>query len=560
MHYAVHQVGGFVLGNTYEQLNLQAFSSTVALVRDDEIRRRLRERNPWWRLATGDRLAWVDSDETLREAAQHDLGFRSSVLDDVEPGGLYVLRGPRRVGKSVVIKRLIQRLLSEGVDVSRIVYLALNDFSTQDLRRALTLGREVTAHGGDDPRYWIFDEITAVPGWTAVLKDARDETPIRRDTVVVTGSSAHDLTEAERDLGAGRVGSVLNPFRLLLPMSFADVVRLRFPALPTLPETPLYGLQGPSVAAALRQLDPFVDEFDLAWQAYLEHGGFPRAVAEFARNGTVGTSFARDLRAWLAPDVTADEPADAVLLLLSLVGRRMTSPMDVSNTARELGLGRTALSTRIHRLRATMAAFPCPQIEADGTWRQRAQAKLYLIDPLLCELPAILDVGLAVADAPAKSEAALAVHVARAVNRVHPERFLEGRAAGYLRTTRRKRDRLRARPDADRRGACPHRPDREQVGLRRLEGRGARHRRVAGARDRGDEEHPRPRASGLGSSSAARSDAARIGPSAVPWPHGDDPWPCGIRSISRTPHAAGTSPPAPRCTRRRRSPRPPATA
>jgi hypothetical protein len=79
-------------------------------MRDDAIRQRLRERNPWWR-APSDPLSWSEIDETLREAEMHDLGYRPGVLDDVAPDGLFLLRGPRRVGKSVALKRLIVALL-----------------------------------------------------------------------------------------------------------------------------------------------------------------------------------------------------------------------------------------------------------------------------------------------------------------------------------------------------------------------------------------------------------------------------------------------------------------
>jgi predicted AAA+ superfamily ATPase len=374
-------------------------------------------------------------DVTLREAERHEIGYRPSVLDDVEPDGLYVLRGPRRVGKSVVVKRLIASLLKRGIEPLRIVYLPLSDFSTQDLRRALVLGRSLTTAAGDVPRFWLFDEITAVADWTKVLKDARDETPLRRDAVVLTGSSAHDLVAAQRDLGAGRAGDVADRFRLLLPMSFRDVVAGGRPEIPLPDASSPDALQTPVVAAAATRLDPWLGELDLAWQTYLEIGGFPRAVAEHMRAGRVSESFCLDLRSWLSADVTADDPPDAVLRLLSEVGRRMTSPLHVSGLADALGLGRTATTTRINRLRSSVAALSCPQIGADGTPVAGSQSKLYLLDPLLSLLPQILEPGLDVADMTRQSEAALAAALARRIERLHPGRLLEGRAIGYGRTS-----------------------------------------------------------------------------------------------------------------------------
>ena len=57
--------------------------------------------NRWWRDPTG----WPMADPDLREVEQAPFDYRANVLTDLAPGGLYVLRGPRRVGKTVEIKR-----------------------------------------------------------------------------------------------------------------------------------------------------------------------------------------------------------------------------------------------------------------------------------------------------------------------------------------------------------------------------------------------------------------------------------------------------------------------
>ncbi|MCY3837511.1 MAG: hypothetical protein OXH09_02475, partial [Gammaproteobacteria bacterium] len=55
------------------------------------------------------------------------------------------------------------------------------------------------------PRYWFFDEITGITdGWPERIKWLRDnDARFHTDTVVLTGSSASDLTAATRAL-AGR--------------------------------------------------------------------------------------------------------------------------------------------------------------------------------------------------------------------------------------------------------------------------------------------------------------------------------------------------------------------
>ena len=190
-------------------------------MRDDEIRRYLRARNPWWKLAAGggDPLGWVRQDPVLQAAATVGIQYSPALLDDVAPPGLCVVRGPRRVGKSVSCKRLIAKLC-ERPEYSpwQVIYLSVDAFRAQDLRRAFTLGRDLTALAGERPRIWILDEVTAVSGWVPLIKELRDNTELAFDAVVLTGSSARDLAEARRSLGAGRT-RLADPFRLALPMS-----------------------------------------------------------------------------------------------------------------------------------------------------------------------------------------------------------------------------------------------------------------------------------------------------------------------------------------------------
>jgi predicted AAA+ superfamily ATPase len=404
-------------------------------MRDDELRQRFRDRNPWWLFgAGGDVLGWTERDVTLTGVTPYDVGYEPPALDGIGEGDLCVLRGPRRVGKSVALKRHVRRLLSNDVRPEQIIYLALNDFSARDLRRALTIGRALTRSVGDNPRYWLFDEITAVKGWAPIIKDARDETPLAHDTVILTGSSAVDLSEARSTLGAGRSGQATRRFRLLLPMSFRNFLSCTGRELPEVPRLSPTELQGPPAKGFVEQLEPFVDEIDLAWQEYCEVGGFPRAVGELQKQGRISDAFCHDLVDWLAPDVMPDEPQDSVLTLLSTLGSRMTSPLDVKNTAAQIGLSREQLRVRLNRLVHTIAGMWCHQINADGHTVANSQSKFYLLDPLLVRLPHLLDPAHPVPDMTKVTEAALAGSLARAIDFHQHGRLLEGRALGYVRT------------------------------------------------------------------------------------------------------------------------------
>jgi hypothetical protein len=58
---------------------------------------------------------------------------------------------------------------------------------------------------------------------------------------------------------------------------------------------PPWQLQSPASRVAAMSTELHIDELDLAWQAYLSSGGFPRAVAEYHRLGRVSDAFLGDL-------------------------------------------------------------------------------------------------------------------------------------------------------------------------------------------------------------------------------------------------------------------------
>jgi predicted AAA+ superfamily ATPase len=57
---------------------------------------------------------WQRDDPDLRVASAAPFAYRSVALSDLTAGGLYVLRGPRRAGKSTEIKHAISDLLASS--------------------------------------------------------------------------------------------------------------------------------------------------------------------------------------------------------------------------------------------------------------------------------------------------------------------------------------------------------------------------------------------------------------------------------------------------------------
>lgn len=324
------------------------------------------------------------------------------------------------------------------VDPRQVIHVPCDGMRDRDLRRVLTLGRDMTRvvdRNRSRPRVWLLDEVSAINGWTSVLKAARDGTDFGDDTVVATGSRWQAGEDVEGNLLAGRAGhGSLRRVRHLLPMTFRDFIHATRSSL-VVPEAVHPGaIQDGEAAERIEALRFEVDGYDLAWQDYLTCGGFPRAVAEHATLGEVSIGFIRDLAAWLRRDVDPDAPPESLPLLLAALTTRASSPLNVRATSAELGLTRTAATVRLNRLVSTFAALWCPQRGDDGGAIPGAQAKLYPTDPLLAWLPHRLRAGLAGPDMTVLSEMAIGVALARAIDTLDAGRWVAGDTIGYTRT------------------------------------------------------------------------------------------------------------------------------
>jgi len=412
-------------------------------MRDDEIRTRLREQNPWWRavVSGGDLLAWVRTDSTLRSRNAFDLGYRSDLLDDVAAGPtddkLIVLHGPRRIGKSVLLKDTVAALCGrDDIDPRQIIYLPADGMRAGDLNRVAKLGRELTRSVGEVPRIWLLDEVTGIADWTETIKYLRDNTQFGSDTVICTGSSWDENAQIERDLLAGRAGATsTRRSRLLHPMSFRAVLAATRGQVPVPDTVPPWSLQDVEARIGVESLELFIDDLDLAWQAYLTSGGFPRAVAEHHHNGEVSDAFFHDLAAWLHRDVDSAAAQDSVARLLGELQTRSTAPLNRNDMAQDLGyVNRQTFDVRLNRLVRTFAAIWCHQVDEAGNRVAGAQSKLYLTDPILAWLGARTRSGMPEPDFSHLTEACLAVAMARAIDATESGRWLANDSIGYLRT------------------------------------------------------------------------------------------------------------------------------
>ncbi len=396
-----------------------------------EMERRL-ARTAWWS-SPGD---WVQGDPDLHRASRSSFEYTAGVVRNLVSGGLYLLRGPRRVGKSVEVKKAILGLIQGGEDPRRILHVAADNLAARDLRTVVAAADTACRAKGD--RFWFIDEITAIAdGWQSEIKWLRDNDPrFSRDTVVLTGSSAAGLDKAIKAL-AGRRGDAIDSDRVLLPMSFRDFVRLTRggPPADVVDPLALSGLTPEAVSAGIRAIMPWMDHMVRGWEDYLSVGGFPRAV-DFHMRGTNDAVFCRELLDVIHGEALrhahwSKAQTDAFVRRLT---EGLGAPCNRSDVATDIGGSATLVRDRINALGNAFVLWPCHR-ERDLRPHLGAQEKIYLMDPVFTRLTGDPPRGLARG---ILSEQQLGIALLRARERVEPGTLLDYDAVLHHRTRTRK--------------------------------------------------------------------------------------------------------------------------
>jgi len=372
--------------------------------------------NPWWRKAD-----WATNDPDLQDVGDSSLAYASPVLRDLTPGCLHILRGPRRVGKTVAVKQKISELLAAGAPPTSIVRVATDGWAAKDLRTMVQNTALPPVPDGHQ-RTWFLDEVSAVTGaWDQQIKWLRDnDTAFRRATVVLTGSDASALTSAGGAL-AGRRGDGVDLDRTLLPIGFRTFVSLVRPgAAPDVPALGIHQLRGPTARDAYLAALPWLGELVSAWELYLQYGGFPRAVASALVGEPIPASFVDDVFNVIAGDAfkTSQLSRNTEMALLERLWAAMASPANVSKIGADVDVSAAVVTRHIDYLRHAFLLWSCPR-RSDSGWTavQRSQEKLYAVDPIVARLAHLRNVERADVDPTVLTEMQLGMAIRRRVLR-----------------------------------------------------------------------------------------------------------------------------------------------
>ncbi len=276
-------------------------------MRPSELATVLRAANPWW--SRRQRSAWVSDDPELSQRDAHEWAPATragrTALTEVASGptaGIAtLLLGPRGVGKTTAAKDAVLRVLSDvRVDPRQVLWVPvepdadhpeLDPLEPEDLDNALRRPTRVGAPACDGPRLIVVDEASVSQDWVDVIAVGAPNAQL-----LVTASVGGEAAEALPARYPGRmIIQHLRPTRL----------------------------------GELLIAQPGVDA-EAARRRFLEHGGFPRALAEHRDLGQVSSAFVELLEEGMFKDVGvfALHPVvlDEVIVALCATAGRFIEP------------------------------------------------------------------------------------------------------------------------------------------------------------------------------------------------------------------------------------------
>lgn len=175
-----------------------------------------------------------------------------------------IIIGPRRVGKSVLIKQLIASLIENGIKPTSILYYSMDDpslypFSDNLMKDMIDYFLENIAPKGR--RYIFLDEVHLYKGWHRWVKAYYDRYPDIK--FILSGSSTLALQKEAERLLYGRIMEIN-----MYPMGFREFLRFASKEVKRYTIDELFAMKN----TELRALGYGIRE---AFTEYLLVGGFP---------------------------------------------------------------------------------------------------------------------------------------------------------------------------------------------------------------------------------------------------------------------------------------------
>ncbi len=332
----------------------------------EDIKRRIERDNPWW----------ADERPPIPEAASYRRvyfwPFKKLALDfGIKRAA--VLLGPRRVGKTYMIKQLVNDAIEDGHDPKSILFASVDTpvYSGMSLEQFMELMPQAT---NGSSRIIIFDEIQYLRHWEIHLKDLVDNFPGIK--FIATGSAAAALRLKSQESGAGRFSEFMLP-----PLTFYEFLLFR-----GVDDDLIDDPAGEAVAGRRFYRPKDMDELNRQFVDYLNYGGYPEAVLnatirenaeQFIRNDIIDKVLLKDL-----PSLYGIHEIQELNRLFSFLAYNAGNEASYENISQESGITKPTIKKYIEYLESAFLIMKIGNVDDNcRSLKRERNFKVYLNNP-----------------------------------------------------------------------------------------------------------------------------------------------------------------------------------
>lgn len=335
-----------------------------------DIFERIKANNPWW-ISPG----MILEDSLIKEFEEQKFRYSHPLLANLslQKDAVLTIRGPRRVGKSTLLRLIIKRLLvEEKIPKEAILFYPCDRVENYNqlfeiIKTYLDFARPRT-----DSRLFIFlDEISFVTDWQRAIKEMVDGGLLKKSLTILTGSSILDLKFGSEFL-SGRRGQISPADIFYYPLSFADFVNLVQPKL---------GAERDEFALSYQ-----LPKLNKLFHDFLTTGGFPKTINEYYASGRIANSTYETFITWVENDIHKTGRSEKTAYdLLANIFRTLATPVSFTQLAHDSALAsHFAAREYIDILEKMFVLFPLPAFVIEQKRRDpKKNKKIYFTDPFI---------------------------------------------------------------------------------------------------------------------------------------------------------------------------------